>query len=140
MKRLSLFALCASMLLLGACVTREQADEQLAKGCQAGISVLLPDDQKIDKIIRSEYTPASEGVGFRHVTIVATLENDWLEEEYEYQCVFDENFGFLKSSYSAAIMKLDTGDGRIYGQAGARILGDAQDWIKITAAVNKAMY
>lgn len=140
MKRFGLLTLCASVLLLGACVTREQADEQLAKGCKAGISVLLDDGQSIDKIVRSEYTPASEGVNYRHVTIVATLENDWLEEEHEYQCVFDESFGPFKSSYSAAIMKLDTGDGRVYGQAGSRILGDAQDWIKITAAVNKAMY
>ena len=140
MKHSGLTLLCVSVLLLGACVSREQADAKLAKGCEAGISVLLPEDQAIDKIVGSEYTPATEGAGFRHVTIIATLENDWLEEEYEYQCVFDENFGLFNSSHTAAIMKLDTGDGRVFGQAGARILGDAQDWIKITDAVRKAMY
>ncbi len=140
MKHLGLITLCYSVLALSACVTREQADAKLSEGCQAGITVLLPEDQKIDKVVRSEYTPATEGAGFRHVTIVATLENDWLEEEHEYQCVFDENFGLFKSNHTAAIMKLDTGDGRVFGQAGARILGDAQDWIKITNAVREAMY
>lgn len=135
-----------SVLVLGAvaalsgCVSREQADEKLAKACQAGISVLLPDDQTIDKIAHSEFSPATEGTTFRHVTIYATLNNDWLEEEHKYQCVFDESFGIFHTSYTAAIEKLAPGDGRVFGQAGGQILGDANDWLKITNATREAMY
>lgn len=140
MKYFGLIALCLATFTLSACITREQADAKLATGCKAGISALLPDDQSIDKIVRSKYTPATEGPNHRHVTIITTLKNDWLEEEHEYKCVFDENFGLFKNNHTAAIVKLDTGDGRVFGRAGAEITGSAQDWIDITNATREAMY
>lgn len=140
MKLPQIFILGLAVLSLNACVSREQADAKLAEGCKAGISVLLPEDQEINEIVRTEFTPATEGPNHRHVTIITTLENDWLEEEYEYTCVFEESFGLFNANHTGAIVKLDTNDGRVFGKAGAKILGDAQDWIKITNAVRTAMY
>ena len=140
MKLPQLLMMGIAVLSLNACVSREQADAKLAEGCKAGISVLLPEDQEIKDIVSTEFTPATEGPSHRHVTIITTLENDWLEEEHEYTCVFEESFGLFKMNHTGAIVKLDTNDGRVFGKAGGEILGGAQDWIKITNAVRVAMY
>ncbi len=134
---LSLAVICAAVLT--GCVSRDQADAKLAKACAAGVNVFLQDGQQIDKIVESKFTPSPVGQGFRHVTLVAIVKNDWLEQNHTYECDFQESFGFMGTSYSASIEKLDA-EGTVIGRAGGEILGDAQDFIKLTDAIRKALY
>jgi len=63
----------------------------------------------------------------------------WLETENDYECVFQEGFGFLNSGYTASIYQVHVGDD-IYGSAGGQIQGDAQDHLKLNEAVRKSLY
>lgn len=139
MKEYFYAALCISLFTLSGCVSREQADEKLSKACAAGVNVFLPEGQVIDAIKNSESTPSPIGTNFRHIKLTATVKNDWLEQDHIYDCDFQESFGFLGMSYTASIERLDA-EGKIIGRAGKEILGDAQDFIKLTEAIRKALY
>ena len=127
------------VLTLSGCVSREQADAKLAKACAAGVNVFLSDGQEIDKIVETKSSPSPIGQGYRHITLIATVKNDWLEQNHTYECDFDESFGFMNANYTASIERLDA-EGTIIGRAGGQILGDAQDFIKLTEAIRKALY
>ena len=139
-KRFSTFILMgACAMILSGCVSREQADAKLAKGCEAGANVILPEGRKITRIAKSEFTPATEGRGMRHVKLT-TIENDgFLEIENTVECVFEENFGFLNSGHSAAIYQVSAGD-TVIGKSGSQIIGDAQVFLKLNDAMRDAMY
>ena len=138
-KKILLSAALVTTLALSGCVSRDQADAKLAKACAAGVNVFLTGGQEIDKIVESKFSPSPIGQGFRHVTLITTVKNDWLEQNHTYECDFDESFGFMGSAYTASIERLDA-EGTIIGRAGGQILGEAQDFIKLTDAIRKALY
>ena len=131
--------IAACVLVLGGCVSREQADAKLANACKAGVQSLLPEGSTIDRIASTDFAPSPEGHNMRHVKIKTVTLDGWLETEAEYECIFDESFGFMNANYTASIYQLRTGDA-VYGKAGNEILGDAQDFIKLTDAIRKALY
>lgn len=133
------FALLFCALSLSACVSREQADEKLARACAAGVSAILPEGQEIGPIGERKFTPAADGPNMRHVALTVKMDDGWIEDNTTYECVFDENFGFMKASYAASLHNLKAGD-QIFGKSGDQISGDAQDFIKLTDAVRKALY
>ena len=139
MKKSLLVILALSVLTLSGCVSREQADAKLAKACQAAVNVFLPEGQHIEKISGADFTASPEGPDFRHVTIHTIMMDGWLETEYDYECVFQEGFGFMNSGFTASIHQVIV-DGEVYGKAGNEILGDAQDHIKLNEAVRKSLY
>lgn len=134
-----LLALLCCALSLTACVSREQADEKLAKGCAAGVAALLPEGQEMGPIGEKHFTPGVEGPNMRHVALTVKMNDGWIEENTTYECVFEENFGFLKTTYTASLYNLQFGD-NIYGKSGGQIVGDVQDFVKLTDAIRKAMY
>lgn len=129
----------ACAMILSGCVSREQADAKLAKGCEAGVNVILPEGRKIARIAKSEFTPATEGHGMRHVKLTAIETDSFLESENIFECVFEEGFGFLNSSHTAAIYQVRAGDTMI-GKSGNEIVGDAQVFMKLNDAMRDAMY
>lgn len=134
-----LILLGASSLLLTACVSREQADAKLAKGCEAGVNVILPEGRKITRIAKTDFTPATEGPGMRHVKLTAVETDGFLEVENMYDCVFEEGFGFLNTTHTAAVYQVRAGDIMI-GKSGNEIVGDAQQFLKLNDAMRDAMY
>lgn len=138
--RVSLIAAAAATLLLTGCVDRATADATLAKGCEAGVNALLTDGMKIGTIKNTEFSPSPEGQGYRRVTMTAVATDGWAEEERPFVCIFEESFGFLNSNHTAAIYQLRLSDEQVYGKSGKEILGDAQDFIKLTDAIRSAMY
>lgn len=131
-------AVLAALSLTG-CVNRQQADAKLAKGCAAGVAALLPEGQSLGEVISKESSPSPEGAHYRHVTIKVKQMDGWLEGDGTYECTFEENFGFMNSNYTGSIYQLKVGE-KVYGKAGGEILGTADDFIKITEAIRKAMY
>jgi hypothetical protein len=76
----------------------------------------------------------------RFITIHTTTADGWLDEDRDFSCIFEESFGFMNMNYTASIYQLRISDDEIYGKAGKEIMGDAQDFIKLTDAIRKAMY
>lgn len=130
--------LLATIALTG-CVNREQADAKLGKACAAAIGVLLPEGQRIDSIKETVTTASPVGPGYRHVTIKTAMIDGWLESENDYECTFEESFGFLNSGFTASLYEAKVGN-RIVGKAGNEIMGSAEDHMKVIDAVRKALY
>lgn len=130
-------ALCT--LTLAGCVNREQADEKLAKGCAAGVQSLLPEGEQMQPIKDKKFTPSTEGPNMRHVELTAANTDGWVEEEQKYECIFEEDFGFMSTNYSASIYQVRIGD-RIYGKSGNEIRGSFEDFVKLTDGIREAMY
>ncbi|MDB5491239.1 MAG: putative lipoprotein [Micavibrio sp.] len=135
--RLSLLLLCA--LSLSGCVNRAQADTKLAKGCAAAAGALLPDGQTLGEVLEKKSTPSPEGPNYRHMTIKVKQMDGWLEGDGTYECTFEEDFGFLNAQYTGSLYQLKIGE-KTYGKAGNEVMGTAEDFLKITDAVRKAMY
>lgn len=129
----------ACALILSGCVSREQADAKLAKGCAAGVGAMLPEGRKIERTIDTKFSPSPEGQGMRHVKLKAIENDGFLEVESDFECVFEESFGFMRMGYTAFIYQVRTGE-RIVGKSGNEILGDANDFLKLTDAIRDAMY
>ena len=135
--RFTVVALCA--LSLTGCVNREQADTKLAKGCAAAAGALLPDGHTLGEVLEKKSTPSPEGPNYRHITIKVKQMDGWLEGDGTYDCTFEEDFGFMKSQYTGSLYQLKIGD-KTYGKAGNEVMGTAEEFLKITEAVRKAMY
>ncbi len=129
----------ACVLALSGCVNREQADAKLSKACEAAVTVFLAEGQKIDKVKSADFTASPEGPDMRHVTIHTIMMDGWIEAENDYECIFQEGFGFLNSGYTASIEQVKVGE-TVVGRAGGEILGGAEDHMKMNDAVRKALY
>lgn len=127
------------VLALSGCINREQADAKLAKACEAAVNAFLPEGQRIDKIKDATYSASPQGPDFRHVKIHTVMMDGWLETEYDYECTFQEGFGFLNSGFTASIYQVNTGE-TVIGKAGNEVLGTAEDHMKLNEAVRKALY
>lgn len=138
--RLALLAASAAALMLSGCVDRATADERLARGCEAGVNAMLPEGMKIGTIKRKDFSPSPEGQGYRRVMLDAVATDGWAEDHREFICVFEESFGFMNASHTAAIYQLRVSEDEVYGKSGRQIMGDAQDFIRLTDAIRKAMY
>lgn len=131
--------LSACTIMLSGCVSREQADAKLAKGCEAGVNALLSEGRTITKIADTKFSPSPEGPNMRHVTLKAIENDGFLEVENNFECIFEEQFGPLNMNYTASIYQVRTGE-RVVGKSGNEILGDANDFLKLTDAIREAMY
>lgn len=137
LKHCVVVGLCA--LSLGGCVSREQADENLAKGCAAGVAALLPEGTTLGEIKEKTFSPSPEAPGARHVKLTAMKMDGYLEEEATYECVFEESMGFMNSAHTASIYQVRFED-QIIGKSGNEIKGDFEQFSKLTDAIRKAMY
>ncbi len=138
MKKLILGLSC--LLLLTSCVTREQADTKLAKGCEAAAGLFLDDSFSIKEVKRKTYNQDPEfGNGYRKVMLFAVETDGWLDLDKEYVCIFAEEFGVFNSSHNATIYQLKVND-QTYGIENGNVLGDIQKHMKIMNAVEDAMH
>lgn len=122
------------ILPLSACVSHEDTDARLAKGCEAATNLLLKDGFKIKEVKDSTFKTSSEfGSGFREVTLTAVESDSWIDYDREYKCIFAEEIGPLGLTYSADFYQI-TVNGETFGESGTELLGDADTLTKITAA------
>ncbi len=128
-----------SALVLSGCVTREQADERIAKGCAAGVELFLAEGFKIKEIKGKTYSDSAEfGKGYRSVTLQAVESDGWLDVDKQYSCVFAEDFGLFNTGHRATIYQLKVND-QVYGNENGQIKGDFKDHLKLTETVEQAM-
>lgn len=128
-----------AVLALSACVSREDADAKLARGCAAGLEAFLPEGQKIKQVNKNNYTETAEfGPGYRVVTVDYTETDGWADAEKQATCIFAEEFGFLNATHSSNIYQIRIGE-TVIGKKGNEILGSYEDVLKLTETVDRAM-
>lgn len=131
------FLVFALSLPLAACVSRDQADARLARGCKAAAELFLPEGTTIKDIRKQVFGASDQDSGLRSVILTATETDGWTDEEKEYRCLFEESFGF-SGSYTAVIEQFRTGD-TVYGKENGKILGSFDDHLKLTETVERAL-
>lgn len=127
------FLMCA--LLLSGCVSREDADAKLVRGCEAAAKSFPRPDYEIKEVKKTDIRGEN---GYRKV-VLTTLESEgYYEEEQEYTCLFQENFGFLGMGYKAVIERIEFRD-TIYGRKDGTVHGGLSEMQRMSANVNQAM-
>ena len=134
-----IWPLLAVTILLAGCVSRDQADSKLAKGCEAGAKAFLADNIKVKEVKQKTFRDSAEfGTGYRTVILNVIESDGWYEPDKQYKCVFAEEFGPFGMSYSASIYQLKIND-QTYGKDGDKIIGDLNDHMKLKEAVDRGM-
>ncbi len=137
MKKIFLIALC--ILPLTSCMSREDADARLQKGCEAAINFVMSDGFSVKKIKRTTFKTSTEfGNGYREVMIFAKVSDGWHEKDEEYKCIFAEEFNSMSSSHRTTLYKVSAGD-KHYGVHDSIIHDDSKTLINLENAVNNAM-
>ena len=133
------FVLSLSALALTGCVSQDQADAKMAKGCAAGVGALLTEPKEIIVVKTENFSneETSEGL-HRRVTLEATEKDGWVEMDKSYTCLFAQEWGFFKSSHRALLVQVKIGE-EIYGKRDGEILGGFEDFLKLTETVDGAM-
>lgn len=139
MKKFKLIALCAFAALgLSACVTQDQADVKMVKGCAAGVGSLIA-PREIQEIKAQRYANEQvEGGLHRRITLEAIERDGWVELDKEYSCLFMQQWGLFKSSHEALLVQVKFDD-KIVGKKDGVLTGDFDDFLALTRVVDAAM-
>lgn len=133
-----IFSLLCLPLILSGCISREQADEKMAKGCVAGISYLVQPRQVLEVKDLEFSKETADGVGFRKTSITVLEKDGWAELDKQYSCVFQEDWSFMKMAHKAMLTRINI-DGQIYGRKDGEITGSFDDFLNLTNVVEGAM-
>jgi hypothetical protein len=136
MKKIALIAV--STLALTACVTQQQADEKMVKGCQAGVTALITPKEIKEVKTTNGSDEVVEGQPHRRITLTVVEKDGWLEIDKEYSCLFAQEWGLFKSSHRALLVQTKIDDS-IYGKVDGQISGSIDDFVKLTDTVDQAM-
>lgn len=136
MKNYALIAVSA--LTLAACVPQEQADEKMAKGCEAGVKSMIAPKEIASVKTKNYADEQAEGGLHRRVTLGVVEKDGWLELDKEYSCLFMEEWGLFKMSHKALLVQVKIDDS-VYGKVNGVITGSLDDFLKLTEHVDEAM-
>lgn len=128
----------AIVLALSGCrVSRDSADQKLAKACEAAINVLLSSDEELSVNKTSfSYEELSSGLKLRAVKLEGDLVvHRGRERTREYRCTFGEEFGPFGFGHNASYYGLEK-DGAFYGYKDGKMIGDLNDHLRLTEAVD----
>jgi len=129
---------CISLLVLTGCVTQDQADEKMSKGCIAGVESLI-EPKNLGEIKSMQYADEmTEGGMHRRVTITAVEKDGWVELEKEYTCLFMQEWGIFSSDHRALLVQIEI-DEELYGKKDGKIIGDFDDFLALSRSVDAAM-
>lgn len=129
----------AALLALAGCVSQDQADEKMARGCKAGIDSLLG-SANIETVKSTNYSFENNLEGqHRRITLETVMKDGWLELDQSYSCLFAQQWGFFKSSHAAVLVQVKFPDGRVVGKKDGVIVGELQDFVNLSNTVEKAM-
>ncbi len=138
MKYLCLFAL--SLLMLGGCTSRDDADQKMARGCEAGARAFMKEgfDIKNTKSQSFKTISTNSGDNMREITLSVKESDGWIDRDEEYVCTFAEEFSVLNLKHIATIYQLKIYN-KIYGMDGNEIHGSPEEHSKLTETVQNAM-
>lgn len=127
-----------SALTLGACVSQEQADAKMAKGCESAIGAMItPRTIKEVKSFKAD-NEGMLGVTYRRIAVTYVENDDFANSEKTGSCLFSEQWTAMKGSHAALLEQL-TVNGRIIGKRNGVIQGSMDDFLKLTEGADTAM-
>jgi hypothetical protein len=127
-----------SILALAGCISQEQADTQMAKGCEGAVNAMLaPRSIKTVKGWTAD-DDTSEGSVHRRIFITYVENDDFAESEKKAECLFSQQWGPLKSTHAALLEQL-VANNTILGKKNGVIQGSMEDFIKLTNGASAAM-
>ena len=137
-KIISILAFISILPLLSACISPDQADAKMQRGCIAGIKSLIEPKEILEtKSVNFSNELLTDGM-YRRATFKVMEQDGWAELEKEYSCLFLEQWGPLKTSHTASLMQVDLG-GKIVGNKDGKLVGELEDFLKLTRVVDAAM-
>jgi hypothetical protein len=140
MKKFAVILLGFSTLALQGCIDRDQADKKIAEACAAGVASQLPEGWTVEETKMSGFAETDKGgAGSREVKITLSVKDGFAVSDKSYACIFFEEFGPLKLSYTATIYQLAMDDGTLIGQEGLTQQGTLEQVEKLNQAVEKVL-
>lgn len=138
MKKFALLTLAASTLALTGCVSQEQADVKMKKGCEAAIAAMI--DPQTIKEVKSTSAEDEKTMGsvYRRVRLSYVENDDFSETVHNGSCLFSQQWGAFKSTHAALLEQVEYNDTFI-GKRDGVIEGDMNDFLKLTEKVDTAM-
>jgi hypothetical protein len=138
MKRTPLALAMIACLPLSACVTQQQADAKMGKGCEAALAVVMGDKQ-IVKVKATNYSDEeTEGSLYRRITIDLVEKDGWAELDKQYSCLFAQEWAMFRMTHNALLEQVVMGD-KIMGKKDGQILGNIDEFMNLVSKVDTAM-
>jgi hypothetical protein len=138
MKRSTLGLLAITSLSLSGCVTQQQADAKMGKGCEAALAVVMGDKQ-IQTVKATNYSDEqTEGSLFRRVTIDLVEKDGWAELDKQYSCLFAQEWALFRMNHTAMLEQVVVDD-KILGKKDGQILGNIDEFMNLVSKVDTAM-
>ena len=138
MKKFVLAATAVSALTLSACVSQEQADAKMEKGCQAAVEAMIAPRSIKEVKATSGENEKTMGSTYRRIKVSYVKNDDFAESVREGSCLFSQQWGFLKSSHTALLEQVKYND-QIIGKVDGNVQGSMDDFVKLTEKVDTAM-
>ena len=140
MRRYSWIALASISLLLAGCISREEADMRLQRGCAAGAELFLEDGHKVKEVKDHIFRDNPDlGPGYREVRLTFVDSDGWYDSDKEVRCIFEDSLNFFGLlGHTATIYQLKMDD-KVWGMEGKEILGSMQDHLKLTETVEQGL-
>lgn len=139
MKKFVVVLAGVSALTLSGCVTQQQADEKMFKGCEAAISAMIAPASFKDVKTRTGADEKMLSSTFRRIKITYTEQGDFAESEKEGSCLFSQDWGMFKSSHAAMLEQVKYNDTMLGKNAEGKIEGSMDDFLKLNEKVDAAM-
>lgn len=138
MRKFAVLFLGISALALTGCVSQEQADAKMKKGCEAAVATMIA--PVTIKEVKSGSAEAEKTMGsvYRRVKVNYVENDDFAESVKEGSCLFSEQWGFMKGSHAALLEQVVFND-KLVGKKDGNIEGDMNDFLKLTESVDTAM-
>ena len=138
MKKFAVVIAGVSALALSGCVSQEQADAKMFKGCEAAVRTMIA--PKEIKDVKSTTAAAEKTMGstYRRVTVKYTEAGDFAESEKTGTCLFSEQWGLFKSTHTSMLEQVTYND-QLLGKKDGTIHGDMNSFMKLNESVDAAM-
>lgn len=138
MKKTLLILTSTLSLALTGCVSQDQADAKMAKGCAAGIGTLIA-PKEIKTVKAENFSDEENADGLhRRVALDIVQKDGWVEVDKTYSCLFAQEWAPLRFSHRAVVVQIKIDD-TVYGKKDGQILGSFDDFLKITEVMDAAM-
>ena len=138
MKKFAVLLAGLSTIALSGCVTQEQADAKMIKGCQAAVAAMI--EPVVIKDVKASTAAPEKTMGsvYRRVKVSYTEQGDFAETVKEGSCLFSEQWGMFKSTH-ASMLEQVVYNGTLLGKKDGNIEGDMNQFLKLNESVDAAM-
>ncbi|PZO83710.1 MAG: hypothetical protein DI626_08820 [Micavibrio aeruginosavorus] len=127
-----------SIFTLSACISQEQADAKMAKGCESAVSAMItPQTIKEVKGFKADYE-GMLGIKYRRLDVTYVENDDFAAAEKTGTCLFSEEWTAMKGSHLALLEQV-TVNGKLVGKRNGVIQGSVDDFVKLTEGADTAM-